>query len=82
MPAATVRWVVGVIGRSDEVAWLTRVVDPDGPAVATVFGLAGVGKSFLLDHLGDLAERSGWACSGCSAHRRRVMCRWVRRRTS
>ncbi len=52
--------MAGLVGRSEEAAWLARSIRPDGPPVVIVFGLAGVGKSFLLDHLADVADESGW----------------------
>jgi hypothetical protein len=37
-----------VVGRERELALLARVLEPDGPRVAFVYGMAGIGKSALL----------------------------------
>jgi hypothetical protein len=46
-------------GRERELASLLRVLDEDGPRVAFVYGVAGIGKSALLDAFADDLRRSG-----------------------
>jgi hypothetical protein len=46
-------------GRERELASLQRVLDADGPRVAFVYGVAGVGKSALLDAFGSGVQESG-----------------------
>ncbi len=52
--------MVGLVGRSTEAAWLARCLRVDGPFVVMLLGLAGVGKSFLLDNLAGVAAETGW----------------------
>jgi hypothetical protein len=56
-------------GRERELASLQRVLDPNGPRVAFVYGVAGIGKSALLSALATEAQASGtqvW-CIDCAA---------------
>jgi hypothetical protein len=46
-------------GRERELASLQRVLDADGPRVAFVYGVAGVGKTALLDAFGRGVQESG-----------------------
>ncbi len=46
-------------GRERELASLLRVLDADGPRVAFVYGVAGIGKSALLDAFADRIRASG-----------------------
>ena len=46
-------------GRERELASLRRVLDPDGPRVAFVYGVAGIGKSALLDAFANDVRDSG-----------------------
>jgi hypothetical protein len=48
-----------LVGRADELALLRRSVEPDGPIVTAIHGIAGVGKSTLLDALLADARSSG-----------------------
>ena len=49
----------GVIGRDDELTALLHCLQPGGPRVVHLHGLAGVGKSTLLDAFGATARRDG-----------------------
>src|SRR5205809_75034 len=46
-------------GREGELASLERVLDADGPRVAFVYGVAGIGKSALLNAFASSVRRSG-----------------------
>jgi hypothetical protein len=46
-------------GRERELASLQRVLDPNGPRVAFVYGVAGIGKSALLNAFASGARKSG-----------------------
>jgi hypothetical protein len=46
-------------GRERELASLQRVLDADGPRVVFVYGVAGVGKSALVDAFGSGVQESG-----------------------
>src|ERR1041384_8146516 len=46
-------------GRERELASLQRVLDPNGPRVAFVYGVAGIGKSALLDAFASTVRGSG-----------------------
>ncbi|MBF4766196.1 winged helix-turn-helix domain-containing protein [Nocardioides agariphilus] len=46
-------------GRERELASLERVLDANGPRVAFVYGVAGIGKSALLDAFATAAQASG-----------------------
>jgi hypothetical protein len=46
-------------GREGELATLRRILDENGPRVAFVYGVAGIGKSALLDAFADDVRRSG-----------------------
>src|SRR3954467_13947380 len=46
-------------GRERELASLRRVLDVDGPRVAFVYGVAGIGKSALLDAFARAVQASG-----------------------
>jgi hypothetical protein len=46
-------------GREYELASLQRVLDPNGPRVAFVYGVAGIGKSALLDAFASSVRGSG-----------------------
>lgn len=46
-------------GREHELASLQRVLDPNGPRVAFVYGVAGIGKSALLNAFASTVRRSG-----------------------
>jgi hypothetical protein len=46
-------------GREGELASLQRILDENGPRVAFVYGVAGIGKSALLDAFADRMRRSG-----------------------
>jgi hypothetical protein len=48
-----------IVGRTGEQAALLRLLDEDGPLVAFVYGLAGVGKSTLLQAFADEARGRG-----------------------
>ena len=48
-----------LIGRDDEIAVLARVLDEDGARIVWVHGLAGIGKSTLLDAFRDIARHRG-----------------------
>jgi hypothetical protein len=48
-----------VIGRADELAALLHCLQPGGPRVVHLHGLAGVGKSTLLEAFGAAARRDG-----------------------
>jgi hypothetical protein len=48
-------------GRERELASLQRVLDADGPRVAFVYGLPGIGKSALLDAFAAACESTGTA---------------------
>ncbi|MFB7161609.1 BTAD domain-containing putative transcriptional regulator [Streptomyces sp. NPDC056242] len=51
------------VGRDEELALLTAAAEralPLGPQIALVTGEAGLGKSALLDRLGDRLRRAGW----------------------
>lgn len=47
------------MGRTDEMAVLLRALDEDGPLVTFVHGVAGIGKSALLDAFGHRAGERG-----------------------
>src|SRR5215471_1226217 len=49
----------GVIGRGDELTALLHCLQPGGPRVVHLHGLAGVGKSTLLEAFGAAARRTG-----------------------
>jgi hypothetical protein len=46
-------------GRERELASLQRVLDANGPRVAFVYGVAGIGKSALLDAFASVLRESG-----------------------
>src|SRR2546430_9336368 len=46
-------------GRERELASLQRVLDANGPRVAFVYGVAGIGKSALLNAFASGVRRSG-----------------------
>lgn len=46
-------------GRSDELALLLRALEPDGSSVVHVHGVAGIGKTSLLNAFGELASQRG-----------------------
>src|SRR4051794_41614900 len=46
-------------GRERELASLQRVLDANGPRVAFVYGVAGIGKSALLNAFANGVRRSG-----------------------
>jgi hypothetical protein len=46
-------------GRERELASLQRVLDPNGPRVAFVYGVAGIGKSALLNAFASRVRKSG-----------------------
>lgn len=48
-----------LVGRDDEIAVLARMLDEDGPRIVWVHGLAGIGKSTLLDAFRDVARGQG-----------------------
>ena len=47
------------IGRDAELGALLRVLEPGGPRVAFVYGIAGIGKSSLLAAFAEEARRRG-----------------------
>lgn len=47
------------VGREDEIAALLSVLAPDGPRVLHVHGIAGIGKTALLDHFAAAARTRG-----------------------
>lgn len=47
------------VGREDEIAALLSVLEPEGPRVLHVHGIAGIGKSALLDHFTSAARNRG-----------------------
>lgn len=47
------------VGREDEIAALLSVLDPEGPRVLHVHGIAGIGKTALLDHFTRAARNRG-----------------------
>lgn len=49
----------GFVGRREELAALGRLLDPEGPGVMHVYGIAGIGKSRLLDVFTAQARASG-----------------------
>lgn len=49
--------VQGFVGRSEELAALGALLTPDGPKVTHLYGIAGIGKSSLLD----VFVRQAWA---------------------
>jgi hypothetical protein len=49
----------GVIGRADELTALLHCLQPGGPRVVHLHGVAGVGKSTLLEAFGAAARRDG-----------------------
>jgi ATP/maltotriose-dependent transcriptional regulator MalT len=51
--------VEGLIGRTEELAALLHCLQPGGPRVVHLHGLAGVGKSTLLEAFAAAARRSG-----------------------
>src|SRR5437588_535932 len=48
-----------MIGRAEEQAALLKCLEPDGPRVIHLHGVAGVGKSTLLEAFASAARRSG-----------------------
>ena len=48
-----------VVGRTAEIAVLSRVLDVTGPRVCFVYGIAGIGKSSLLGQFGTVCEERG-----------------------
>ncbi|HEX5780307.1 MAG TPA: winged helix-turn-helix domain-containing protein [Solirubrobacteraceae bacterium] len=57
-----------IVGRARERAELRRVVEPDGPVVAYVHGLAGVGKSTLVRAFAAEARETGVAVLELDGH--------------
>lgn len=51
--------VAGLVGRADERAILRRLLSDDGPVVVFLYGIAGVGKSALLDRFAVEARARG-----------------------
>lgn len=49
----------GFVGRSEELAALGALLDPDGPKVTHLYGIAGIGKSSLLDVFARQARAKG-----------------------
>jgi len=47
-----------LVGRERELASLQRVLDPTGPRVAFVYGVAGIGKSALLEGFAEACSQS------------------------
>ena len=48
-----------LVGRDTELATLRRVLDPGGPRVCFVYGMAGIGKSTLLGRFASLCDARG-----------------------
>jgi hypothetical protein len=48
-----------LVGRSDELATLSRVLDPSGPVVVFVVGPGGIGKSALVERFSHTARTAG-----------------------
>jgi hypothetical protein len=57
-----------ITGRDHERAQLGRLLEPDGPVVAYVHGLAGVGKTTLLRAFGSDARAAGFATVELDGH--------------
>jgi DNA-binding winged helix-turn-helix (wHTH) protein len=57
-----------ITGREQELAQLRRLLEPDGPVVAYVHGLAGVGKSTLLHAFAAEARAAGAAVIELDGH--------------
>src|SRR5689334_14989316 len=57
-----------ITGRESERAQLRRLLDPDGPVVGYIHGLAGVGKTTLLHAFAADARAAGWATVELDAH--------------
>src|SRR5262245_64515874 len=57
-----------ITGRAHERAQLRRLLEPDGPIVAYVHGLAGVGKTTLLHAFAADARAAGFATAEVDGH--------------
>src|SRR5262245_40607976 len=57
-----------ITGRAHERAQLRRLLEPDGPVVAYVHGLAGVGKTTLLHAFASDARAAGFATIEIDGH--------------
>lgn len=47
------------VGRTDELGFLLQSLDPEGPVVVYLYGIAGIGKSTLLDVFAQRARAAG-----------------------
>jgi len=57
------RLTVDFVGRSEELGLLLQTLDQDGPFVVHLHGMAGVGKSTLLETFARHARARGATCS-------------------